>query len=74
MHQGQALEATVCMLEKRVTTAWSVIYILRTCPFFFFEIIELDVQGVRALNGFKSAILAIFRFCKNVTFEPVHEI
>ena len=26
------------------------------------------------MHGFKSAILAIFRFCKNSTFEPVREI
>ena len=26
------------------------------------------------MHGFKSAILAIFHFCQNGTFEPVHEI
>ena len=26
------------------------------------------------MHGFKSAILAIFQFCQNGTFEPVHEI
>ena len=26
------------------------------------------------MHGFKSAILAIFLFCQNGTFEPVHEI
>ena len=26
------------------------------------------------MHGFKSAILAIFTFCQNGTFEPVHEI
>ena len=26
------------------------------------------------MNGFKSAILAIFQFCQNGTFELVHEI
>ena len=26
------------------------------------------------MHGFKSAILAIFPFCQNGTFEPVHEI
>ena len=26
------------------------------------------------MHGFKSAILAIFHFCQNDTFEPVHEI
>jgi hypothetical protein len=26
------------------------------------------------MHGFKSAILAIFSFCQNGTFEPVHEI
>ena len=25
------------------------------------------------MHGFKSAILAIFQFCQNGTFEPVHE-
>ena len=25
------------------------------------------------MHGFKSAILAIFPFCQNGTFEPVHE-
>ena len=26
------------------------------------------------MDRFKSAILAIFQFCQNGTFEPVHEI
>ena len=26
------------------------------------------------MHGFKSTILAIFHFCQNGTFEPVHEI
>ena len=26
------------------------------------------------MHGFKSAILAIFHFCQNGTFEPVYEI
>jgi hypothetical protein len=26
------------------------------------------------MHRFKSAILAIFQFCQNDTFEPVHEI
>ena len=26
------------------------------------------------MHGFKSSILAIFQFCQNGTFEPVHEI
>ena len=26
------------------------------------------------MNGFKSTILAIFQFCQNGTFEPLHEI
>ena len=26
------------------------------------------------MHGFKSAILAIFHFCQNGTFEPMHEI
>ena len=26
------------------------------------------------MHGFKSAILSIFRFCQNGTFEPMHEI
>ena len=26
------------------------------------------------MHRFKSAILAIFHFCQNGTFEPVHEI
>jgi hypothetical protein len=26
------------------------------------------------MHGFKSAILAIFQFCQNGTFKPVHEM
>ena len=26
------------------------------------------------MHGFKSAIMAIFQFCQNDTFKPMHEI
>ena len=31
-------------------------------------------KKIKAHTGVKSAILAIFQFCQNGTFEPVHEI
>ena len=31
-------------------------------------------KNLNFMHGFKSAILAIFHFCQNGTFEPVHEI
>ena len=31
-------------------------------------------KNLNFMHGFKSAILAIFPFCQNGTFEPVHEI
>ena len=31
-------------------------------------------KNLNFMQGFKSAIFAIFQFCQNGTFEPVHEI
>jgi hypothetical protein len=42
--------------------------------FILLQKIAFGQKKSNLLHGFKSAILAIFHFCQNGTFEPVHEI